>query len=69
MKLTNIFCNVSNKSNSNILDLNTIGFKAQSLWGRTNQFNQIQVFEGRGKPEYPGKNPSEQRREKHSTHI
>jgi len=27
------------------------------------KFNQIQVFEGRGKPEYPGEKVSEQRRE------
>ena len=27
------------------------------------KFNQMQVFEERGKPEYPGKNLSEQRRE------
>ena len=34
------------------------------------KFNQMQVFEERGKPEYPGKNLSEQRREPtNSTHI
>ena len=54
-----------------------IGFKAQSLWGHVQiklikliKFNQMQVFEARGKPEYPGKNLSEQRREPtNSTHI
>ena len=36
----------------------------------TNQINKMQVFEERGKPEYPGKNLSEQRREPtNSTHI
>ena len=59
-------CWTENKhSNSNILYLNTIGFKAQSLWGRVQidqiKFNQMQVCEERGKPEYPGKNLSEQR--------
>ena len=55
---------------SNILYLNTIGFKAQSLWGRvqiklikSNLIKLMQVFEERGKPEYLGKNLSEQRRE------
>ena len=34
------------------------------------KFNQMQVFEERGKPEYPGENLSEQRREStNSTHI
>ena len=35
------------------------------------KFNQMQVFEVRGKPEYPGKNLSKQRREPttNSTHI
>ena len=36
----------------------------------TNQINKMQVFDERGKPEYPGKNLSEQRREPtNSTHI
>ena len=54
----------NNNNNNNILYLNTIGFKAQSLWGRVqiklikSNFNQRQVFEERGKPEYPGKNLS-----------
>ena len=47
-----------------ILYLNTTGFKAQSFWGRVQiKFNQMQVFKERRKPEYPGKNLSEQRRE------
>ena len=34
------------------------------------KFNQMQVFEERGKPEYPGKNLSEQTREPtNSTHM
>ena len=56
-------CWTENKhSNSNILYLNTIGFKAQSLWGRVQiKFNKMKVFEERGKPECLGKNLSEQR--------
>ena len=52
-----------------ILYLNTIGFKAQSLWGHVQikfnqiKFNQIQDFKERGKPEYPGKNLPVQRTE------
>ena len=35
----------------NNLYLNTIGFKAQSFWGRVQiKINKIQVFEERGKP-------------------
>ena len=58
-------------NNNNILFFNTIGFKARSLWGCVQiKFNEMQVYEGRGKPEYPEKNLSEQRREpKNSTHI
>ena len=53
-----------NNNNNNILYLNTIAFKAQSLWGCMQiKFNQMQVFEDRGKPEYLGENRSEQRRE------
>ena len=61
------YCN----NNNYILYLNRVGFKAQSLWGRVQiNFNQMQVFEERGKPEYLGKNLSEQRREPtNSTHI
>ena len=56
-------CWTENK-HSNILYLDTIDFNAQSLC--TNQinqikFNQMQVCEERGKPEYPRKNLSEQR--------
>ena len=38
---------------------------------KTNQVNQMLVFEERGKPEYPEKNLSEQEREPttNSTHI
>ena len=43
--------NNNNNNNNNILYLNTVGFKAQSLWGREQiKFNQMQVFEERGKP-------------------
>ena len=51
-------------NNNILLHLNTIGFKAQSLWGGVQiKLNQMQVFEERGKPEDLGKNLSEQRRE------
>ena len=51
-----------------IFYIKKIGFKAQSLWGRALiKFNQMQVFEERGKPEYPGKNLPEQRREEKRT--
>ena len=40
---------------SYILLLKTIGVKAQSFWGRVQmKFNQMYVFEERGKPECPG---------------
>ena len=63
--------NNNNNNNNNILYLNMIGFKVQSLWGCLRiKFNQMHVFEERGKAEYPGKNLSEQRREPtNSTHI
>ena len=66
MKLTNIFCNVSNKSNSNILDLNTIGFKAQSLWGRV-QINLIKYRFLRGGENRSTRGKTPQSREEKNT--
>ena len=54
--------------NSNILYLNTICFKAQSLWGRVQiKLIKSNLIKGRflrrgGKPEYPGKNLSAAKR-------